>query len=303
MEDGTSSGDHILQMRSITKTFPGVKALADVSLAVTRGEIHAICGENGAGKSTLMKVLSGVYPTGSYEGEIVFDGSTVGFSGIRDSEAVGIVIIHQELALVPYLSSPRTSSWATSARDGAGSSTGTGANAEAGGCWRSVACDENPVTPGRPARRRKQQLVEIAKALAKDVSCSSSDEPTAALERHRLAHLLDCCASSARGITCIMISHKLNEITAIADQPTVIRDGPHRRDARHARPERHPGAGSSAAWSAATWSRTTPSASPTRRGGAADRGLVGLAPHPGPPGSSTARTSPCGPARWSASPG
>src|SRR4028119_8089 len=96
--------DTILEMRSITKTFPGVKALQDVSLAVRPQEIHAICGENGAGKSTLMKVLSGVYPAGSYEGEIVFDGQPVRFSGIRDSEHVGIVIIHQELALVPYLS-------------------------------------------------------------------------------------------------------------------------------------------------------------------------------------------------------
>src|SRR3712207_3208340 len=96
--------DNILEMRSITKTFPGVKALSNVSLAVRRGEVHAICGENGAGKSTLMKVLSGVYPTGSYDGEIVYDGQPVHFSGIRDSEHVGIVIIHQELALVPYLS-------------------------------------------------------------------------------------------------------------------------------------------------------------------------------------------------------
>src|SRR5690348_6336116 len=96
--------DNILEMRHITKTFPGVMALQDVSLAVRRGEIHAICGENGAGKSTLMKVLSGVYPTGSYDGEIVFDGKRAHFRGIRDSEAVGIVIIHQELALVPYLS-------------------------------------------------------------------------------------------------------------------------------------------------------------------------------------------------------
>jgi putative multiple sugar transport system ATP-binding protein len=96
--------DNILEMRSITKTFPGVKALSEVTLQVRRGEVHAICGENGAGKSTLMKVLSGVYPAGSYEGEIVFDGAVQRFSNIRDSEGVGIVIIHQELALVPYLS-------------------------------------------------------------------------------------------------------------------------------------------------------------------------------------------------------
>jgi len=107
--------DAILQMRSITKAFPGVIAVENVSLSVRRGEIHAICGENGAGKSTLMKVLSGVHPVGSYDGEIVFAEKPVAFHGIRDSEAAGIVIIHQELALVPYLSIPRTSSWATSA--------------------------------------------------------------------------------------------------------------------------------------------------------------------------------------------
>src|SRR6187431_2830812 len=95
---------NILEMRGITKTFPGVKALSDVDLEVRDGEIHAICGENGAGKSTLMKVLSGVYPHGTYDGEIVFDGEPVRFGSINDSEARGIVIIHQELALVPYLS-------------------------------------------------------------------------------------------------------------------------------------------------------------------------------------------------------
>src|SRR3954468_18198672 len=95
---------NLLEMHSITKTFPGVKALEDVSLSVERGEIHAICGENGAGKSTLMKVLSGVYPHGDYEGTILLDGAEVQFGSINDSEAQGVVIIHQELALVPYLS-------------------------------------------------------------------------------------------------------------------------------------------------------------------------------------------------------
>src|SRR6476620_665789 len=99
-----SMSDTILQMQDITKTFPGVTALKDVNLTVRRGEIHAICGENGAGKSTLMKVLSGVYPHGSYTGEIVFNGETCDFGDIRDSEKRGIVIIHQELALSPYLS-------------------------------------------------------------------------------------------------------------------------------------------------------------------------------------------------------
>lgn len=116
--------DHILQMQSITKTFPGVKALQDVNLSVRRGEIHAICGENGAGKSTLMKVLSGVYPHGTYDGEILFDGEKVEFGSINDSEDKGIVIIHQELALVPYLSVAENIFLATSASP-AGSSTGT----------------------------------------------------------------------------------------------------------------------------------------------------------------------------------
>ncbi|SDN16895.1 monosaccharide ABC transporter ATP-binding protein, CUT2 family [Geodermatophilus siccatus] len=218
--------DYILEMRGITKTFPGVKALEDVNLAVRRGEIHAICGENGAGKSTLMKVLSGVYPTGSYEGEIVFDGQPVRFNGIRDSEHVGIVIIHQELALVPYLSIAENIFLGNERRGRFGVIDWNKANAEAGELLRSVGLDENPVTPVGQLGVGKQQLVEIAKALSKDVRLLILDEPTAALNDNDSAHLLDLLRRLRdRGITCIMISHKLNEITAIADNVTVIRDG------------------------------------------------------------------------------
>jgi putative multiple sugar transport system ATP-binding protein len=218
--------DHILEMRSITKTFPGVKALSDVSLAVRRGEIHAICGENGAGKSTLMKVLSGVYPAGSYEGEIVLDGQPVRFAGIRDSEHMGIVIIHQELALVPYLSIAENIFLGNERRGRGGLIDWNKANADAAGLLDSVGLRENPVTPVGQLGVGKQQLVEIAKALSKDVKLLILDEPTAALNDTDSAHLLGLLRQlKERGITCIMISHKLNEITAISDNVTIIRDG------------------------------------------------------------------------------
>jgi putative multiple sugar transport system ATP-binding protein len=218
--------DHILEMRAITKTFPGVKALENVSLSVRRGEIHAICGENGAGKSTLMKVLSGVYPSGTYDGEIVYDGRPVDFSGIRDSEHVGIVIIHQELALVPYLSIAENIFLGNERRGRFGLIDWNKANAEAAELTRSVGLDENPTTPVGQLGVGKQQLVEIAKALSKDVRLLILDEPTAALNDNDSAHLLGLLRRlKERGITSIMISHKLNEITAIADSTTVIRDG------------------------------------------------------------------------------
>ncbi|MFY1635019.1 multiple monosaccharide ABC transporter ATP-binding protein [Solwaraspora sp. WMMB335] len=218
--------DNILEMRHITKTFPGVAALQDVSLAVRRGEIHAICGENGAGKSTLMKVLSGVYPSGSYDGEIVYDGRPVHFRGIRDSEARGIVIIHQELALVPYLSIAENIFLGNERRGRSGLIDWNRANAEATRLLASVGLHENAMTPIIALGVGKQQLVEIAKALSKKVRLLILDEPTAALNDIDSAHLLDLLRQlQQRGITCIMISHKLNEITAIADSITVLRDG------------------------------------------------------------------------------
>jgi putative multiple sugar transport system ATP-binding protein len=218
--------DNILEMRSITKTFPGVKALENVNLDVIRGEIHAICGENGAGKSTLMKVLSGVYPTGSYDGEIVYDGTPAHFGNIRDSEHVGIVIIHQELALVPYLSIAENLFLGNERRGRGGLIDWNLANADAAKLLAEVGLDEIPVTPVGQLGVGKQQLVEIAKALSKDVRLLILDEPTAALNDNDSAHLLNLLRRlRERGITSIMISHKLNEITAVSDRVTVIRDG------------------------------------------------------------------------------
>lgn len=217
--------NHILEMQSITKTFPGVKALQDVSIAVERGEIHAICGENGAGKSTLMKVLSGVYPHGTYEGSILFENEEVAFGSINDSEAKGIVIIHQELALVPYLSIAENI-FLGNERIHRGLIDWNKANSDAAALLARVGLDENPVTPISQLGVGKQQLVEIAKALSKEVKLLILDEPTAALNDTDSEHLLDLLRHlKGQGITSIMISHKLNEIASIADSTTIIRDG------------------------------------------------------------------------------
>ncbi|SFK31908.1 multiple monosaccharide ABC transporter ATP-binding protein [Streptomyces pini] len=215
----------VLEMRSITKTFPGVRALSGVDLTVRPGEIHALCGENGAGKSTLMKVLSGVHPHGSYEGEFLFEGEPCAFRDIRASERRGIVIIHQELALVPYLSiaeniflgnehaSRGVIRWNDTVR-------------RAAELMRRVGLRENPQTRVADIGVGKQQLVEIAKALAKDVRLLILDEPTAALNDEDSAKLLDLILElRSQGIACIVISHKLGEIRRIADTVTVLRDG------------------------------------------------------------------------------
>lgn len=217
---------NILEMRSITKTFPGVRALQDVTLEVQRGEIHAICGENGAGKSTLMKVLSGVYPHGSYEGDIVFDGETVSFGSINDSEHKGIVIIHQELALVPYASVAENIFLGNEQRGAGGLIDWNRTNHMAAELLARVGLKENPTTPVGFLGVGKQQLIEIAKALSKDVKLLILDEPTAALNDSDSEHLLDLLRGlKEQGITSIMISHKLNEIAEIADRTTIIRDG------------------------------------------------------------------------------
>ncbi|MEU8317877.1 multiple monosaccharide ABC transporter ATP-binding protein [Nonomuraea sp. NPDC048881] len=217
--------EHILRMSGITKTFPGVKALQDVNLAVRRGEIHAICGENGAGKSTLMKVLSGVYPHGDYEGEITFEGARCEFAGIRDSEHAGIVIIHQELALSPQLSIAENI-FLGNERARRGFIDWNRTNYEAAELMRRVGLQENPTTTVSDLGVGKQQLVEIAKALSKEVKLLILDEPTAALNDDDSAHLLDLLRGLRdEGITCVIISHKLNEVTAIADSVTIIRDG------------------------------------------------------------------------------
>ncbi|MCT9820641.1 sugar ABC transporter ATP-binding protein [Microbacterium sp. W1N] len=216
----------ILEMRGITKTFPGVKALSNVNFAVERGEIHAICGENGAGKSTLMKVLSGVYPHGSYDGEIHFVGDVVEFKNLRDSEARGIVIIHQELALSPYLSIAENIFLNNERKGPGGLIDWNQTNHEAAQLLRRVGLRENPTTKVNQIGVGKQQLVEIAKALSKEVKLLILDEPTAALNDEDSDHLLDLILNlRAEGITSIIISHKLNEIKKVADTVTIIRDG------------------------------------------------------------------------------
>ena len=215
----------ILEMRSITKEFPGVKALSEVSITVRAAAIHAICGENGAGKSTLMNVLSGIHPAGSFTGVIIFQGEPVHFRDIRSSEAAGIVIIHQELALIPELSITENIflgneptrhgviNWAT-------------ANRQALELLARVGLDDDPDTQVRHIGVGKQQLVEIAKALSKSVKLLILDEPTAALNEADSQHLLDLIRGlKGKGVSSIMISHKLNEIEQVADSITIIRDG------------------------------------------------------------------------------
>jgi putative multiple sugar transport system ATP-binding protein len=217
--------DEILVMRGITKRFAGVTALHDVSLSVQRGEIHAICGENGAGKSTLMKVLSGVHPHGTYEGEIVFDGEPCAFHGVRDSEQRGIVIIHQELALCGQLSVAENL-FLGNERARRGFIDWNRTNHEAQALLDRVGLRENPTTPVNDLGVGKQQLVEIAKALSKEVKLLILDEPTAALNDDDSQHLLDLLDGLRDdGITSVIISHKLNEVTSIADSVTVLRDG------------------------------------------------------------------------------
>jgi putative multiple sugar transport system ATP-binding protein len=215
----------ILEMRGITKTFPGVKALNNVCLDVREGEIHALVGENGAGKSTLMKVLSGVYPHGSYTGEIQYDGRECRFRDIADSESLGIVIIHQELALVPFLSIAENIFLGhETARYGI-IDWGL-AKSRTRKLLDRVGLKESPDALITNLGVGKQQLVEIAKALAKDVKLLILDEPTSSLNETDSAALLDLLLSfKAKGISSIIISHKLNEISRVADRITVLRDG------------------------------------------------------------------------------
>ena len=215
----------ILDMRNIRKCFGTVKALSGVNLKVGDGEIHAICGENGAGKSTLMKILSGVYPHGSFEGEIHFDGSPRCFQDLRDSEALGVCIIHQELALVPMLSITENLFLGNEiSRHGV--IDWHQAHARANDLLARVGLDTRPQTLVGNLGIGQQQLVEIAKALAKDVRLLILDEPTASLNEKDSDRLLKLMLElKSRGITSIIISHKLNEIGRVADQITVIRDG------------------------------------------------------------------------------
>ena len=215
----------LLEMRGISKVFPGVRALDNVSLTVEAGEIHAICGENGAGKSTLMKVLSGVYPVGSYEGEIFYDGKLLENRSIRDSEENGIIIIHQELALVPLLSIAENLFLGNEIASG-GVINWPAAYQRTDALLAKVGLNEAPATKVGKLGVGKQQLIEIAKALAKNVRLLILDEPTAALQENDSQKLLDLMLElQTQGVTQIIISHKLNEISRVADRITIIRDG------------------------------------------------------------------------------
>ncbi len=215
----------ILEMRGIGKTFPGVQALADVNLVVKSGEIHGVVGENGAGKSTLMKVLSGVYPYPEYSGRIIFQGQERRFKGIHDSEKLGIIIIHQELALVPLLSIAENIFLGNEPAH-FGVIDWTRAFTRTRELLAKVGLDESPATRVTDLGVGKQQLVEIAKALSKEVKLLILDEPTASLNETDSDALLELLQGlKAQGISCILISHKLNEVARVADSITVLRDG------------------------------------------------------------------------------
>lgn len=215
----------ILEMRNITKTFPGVRALNNVNLNVRKGEIHALVGENGAGKSTLMKVLSGVYPHGSYEGEIFYNGQEQRFRDIGDSEKQGIIIIHQELALVPLLSIAENIFLGNEPAT-YGVIDWHAAESRTRDLLAKVGLKEDPLTLVTNLGVGKQQLVEIAKALSKEVELLILDEPTASLNEKDSDALLDLLLEfKAQGISSILISHKLNEVGKVADRITVLRDG------------------------------------------------------------------------------
>jgi len=215
----------LFEMKGITKTFPGVRALSDVSFQVEPGTIHGLVGENGAGKSTLMKVLSGVYPAGTFTGELRFEGRPQSFRGIADSERVGIAIIHQELALIPELTvyenillgHELTRGWRIDWNETVRKATAMLAK---------VGLDVNPATPVKELGIGQQQLVEIAKALSRDVKLLILDEPTAALNEDDCDNLLTLLDGLRRqGVTCVLISHKLKEVIRLADRVTVLRDG------------------------------------------------------------------------------
>ena len=215
----------ILEMRNITKTFPGVKALDNVSFAVNEGEIHALVGENGAGKSTLMKVLSGVYPHGSYSGEIYFQGKECRFQNINHSEEVGLVIIHQELALIPYLSITENL-FLGNERANFGIINWNEAVSKTKELLERVGLNESPNTLITNMGVGKQQLVEIAKAFAKKVKLLILDEPTASLNDTDSEKLLQLLLQfKEHGISSILISHKLSEVSKVADSITILRDG------------------------------------------------------------------------------
>lgn len=215
----------ILEMKNITKEFPGVKALSNVSFQVAKGEIHCLVGENGAGKSTLMKILSGVYPHGAYNGEVIFNGQTQHFSRISDSEKAGIAIIYQELALIPEMTVYENIFLGHEVKSGLVINWNETIK-QAGEMLKKVKLDINPAIKVKDLGMGKQQLVEIAKALSKDVKLLILDEPTSSLNETDSENLLALLRDlKEQGVTSIMISHKLKEVIEIADTITVLRDG------------------------------------------------------------------------------
>ncbi|MCD7736839.1 MAG: ATP-binding cassette domain-containing protein, partial [Lachnospiraceae bacterium] len=219
-------GDIILEMKSITKEFPGVKALDDVNLVVERGEIHALIGENGAGKSTLMNVLSGIYPSGTYDGEIYYNGELCQFKTLKDSEAKGIVIIHQELALIPLLTIGENMFLGNEKKNKYGNIDWDQTYNEAEKHMKQVGLHESAQTLIKDIGTGKQQLVEIAKAFSKNVKLLILDEPTSSLNDEDAKMLLDLLIEFKKdGLTSIIITHKLNEIIYCADKATILRDG------------------------------------------------------------------------------
>ncbi len=213
-------------MKNITKTFPGVKALDNVNFQVEEGEIHALVGENGAGKSTLMNVLSGIYPYGTYEGDIIYNGEVCKFNKIKDSEEKGIVIIHQELALIPYMSIGENM-FLGNERGKKAAIDWNETYGEADKFLKMVGLSDSSRTLVKELGTGKQQLVEIAKALAKRAKLLILDEPTSSLNEKDSRALLDLLLrfKKENGLTSIIISHKLNEVSYVADKITVVRDG------------------------------------------------------------------------------
>ncbi len=217
--------EYILEMRNITKEFPGVKALDNVNFKVKKGEIHCLVGENGAGKSTLMKVLSGVWRYGTYTGDIVYEGEVQQFNHIADSEAKGIAIIYQELALFPELPIYENIYFGHEIMNGK-TVDWNETIVQSREMLKKVRLDVDPSLPVKRLNTGNQQLVEIAKALSKNCKLIIFDEPTSSLNEDDSQNLLDIMRELRdQGITCIMISHKLREVTAIADTITVLRDG------------------------------------------------------------------------------
>jgi putative multiple sugar transport system ATP-binding protein len=223
---GIQLANIILEMKNITKTFPGVKALDNVNFKVEEGEIHALVGENGAGKSTLMNVLSGIYPHGSYEGDIIYKGEVCNFQTIKDSEKKGIVIIHQELALVPYLTIGENMFLGNERGKSSAAIDWDETFGEADKYLRTVGLQDSSRTLIKDIGVGKQQMVEIAKALAKNAKLLILDEPTSSLNEADSQALLNLLLQFKKeGMTSIIISHKLNEVAYVADKITILRDG------------------------------------------------------------------------------